>query len=195
MVRRWKKLSEKELLQEARGNRIPIDDEDTQETIVDKLIRQWFGNDDEKLYQYRIPAKKQVAYSTSTAANSAAQYSKASPEQSRPATASAAAVSETLSNDEPRPSSATQTPQGQQPISLEARSSTSPVADELQSEILRIQSCHENDIWGILGFERGAQVTLQSAEQRYRRLMLILHPDKRKENSVAKAGGTRICGT
>ena len=63
----------------------------------------------------------------------------------------------------------------------------------LAEEVQRIQIVKPGDFHIVLGFTIGEPMTLQLVTSRYRQLMRLLHPDKRTDAGIARAGGLAAC--
>lgn len=61
------------------------------------------------------------------------------------------------------------------------------------AEVLRIQSASPLDWRCVLGLHPAECQDLQSIQSRYRHLMLMLHPDKRRKDEEAAVGGREVC--
>jgi len=81
---------------------------------------------------------------------------------------------------------------GQQGAAESLASAASP-DDAFASEVLRITNAGDMDYRGVLGLQSHEGLDLQSVLSKYRRLMRLLHPDKRREDEVARAGGRERC--
>lgn len=67
-------------------------------------------------------------------------------------------------------------------------------AEGLVAEVLRIVRCPSHaDYREVLGLLPDDAGDLQAAQSRYRQLMRLLHPDKRREEDETRAGGRDVC--
>eukprot|EP00928_Gymnodinium_smaydae_P054258 TRINITY_DN38065_c0_g1_i1.p1 TRINITY_DN38065_c0_g1~~TRINITY_DN38065_c0_g1_i1.p1 ORF type:complete len:452 (-),score=94.65 TRINITY_DN38065_c0_g1_i1:24-1241(-) len=63
----------------------------------------------------------------------------------------------------------------------------------LAEEVRRVLACAPSNYRGILDLSQSEWGDLQAINSRYRRLMRLLHPDKRKDVDVIGAGGKQRC--
>ena len=61
----------------------------------------------------------------------------------------------------------------------------------LAAEVTRILNAKDNR--DVLGFTHGERASLKQARSLYKKLALQLHPDKRTEKGIEKAGGLQAC--
>lgn len=62
-----------------------------------------------------------------------------------------------------------------------------------EGEVRRIVACRDGDHVGILGLHTAELTDMQVVQSKYRRLMRLLHPDKRRKEEEARAGGKERC--
>jgi len=65
--------------------------------------------------------------------------------------------------------------------------------DTFVAEVWRITCAGGSDYRRVLGLKPSEAESVQAAESRYRQLMRILHPDKRRVDEEERAGGKELC--
>lgn len=79
-------------------------------------------------------------------------------------------------------------------LSLDAYMPVPPGPEEtFAAEVWRITGMGNADYRCVLGLEPSEWGDLQAVQSRYRRLMRLLHPDKRREDEQTRAGGKERC--
>lgn len=82
---------------------------------------------------------------------------------------------------------------GPAPSTLLPSSNMLEVDEAFADEVQRIISVGASDYRAVLELEPNEFWDLQAIQSRYRQIMRILHPDKRKAEDVAYAGGEELC--
>jgi len=94
-----------------------------------------------------------------------------------------------------------QLPEGRAPSPQRPQNSSAVPAPSLQrldedsfvTEVMRIVRCPVSDPRQVLGLQPADRRDLQAVQSRYRQLMRLLHPDKRKAEEEIRAGGREVC--
>lgn len=69
----------------------------------------------------------------------------------------------------------------------------SSAEESFVAEVWRITSARGTEYRSILGLQSSERNDLQAVQSKYRRLMRLLHPDKRRDDEVERAGGLERC--